>query len=446
MLLKKDQPQTHYILCSKDSITLKILFGRMSLSTTANIGDTHSKLVATEIDSSRLLSTTSCLDSPTSFRPFVPIVSETSMCYVLNKSAATIQHQWRKRRELRRRKVEETRVQELAATTIQSSFRSFTIYQAQRHQYLSAVKVQNQWRQYSARTEFERSRASAPIIQTQWKYFALASVRRRQYESSVILQRWWRGLVARVDFEKKIIAVVTIQSFFRQRAVQREIKFTATAASTIQVWWRRRRALARQKDKLLLWNVSATTIQSNWRSLVYQRDRRIQLESLTQIQTASATKIQASWRLYRLRDSFVTTRMAVIKAQSLYRARHIRQQYHELNAATSIIQSWWRRVLLQLQHSYATRIQTIWRACMAKNHSRKQRASMNSLSDLTEEAGRGRVEGLIEIKEHVHTGRLPIPPRRGLSPASFAQHDDVDPGGPVGLETPGTHTGVAFDL
>jgi len=91
MLLKKDQPQMHYILCNKDSIALKILFGRMSLSTTANIGDPHSKVVATEIDSSRLLSTTSCLDSPTTFRSFVPIVSETSICYVLNKSAATIQ-------------------------------------------------------------------------------------------------------------------------------------------------------------------------------------------------------------------------------------------------------------------------------------------------------------------------------------------------------------------
>mmetsp|Transcript_36315 Transcript_36315/g.87585 ORF Transcript_36315/g.87585 Transcript_36315/m.87585 type:complete len:1780 (+) Transcript_36315:1382-6721(+) len=258
------------------------------------------------------------------------------------------------------------RIQRLAATAIQKSWRGFSLYRVHVSTILAASIIQSYTRRMLVKTMITRKQIAASIIQRSWKRHEWLQL---ENDAALVLQSVWRSHAARVDYLRKVQASSVIQKSWRGYITRLDINGLNFAAVQIQSCWRRfwaqqnftldvleiiiaqsvvRRFLARKKYLLLdatakAHHAGAVIIQSKWRSFV----QYVKYKTCV----ADVTIVQSSIRRYLAKRAACQKREAVMKIQS-----HARMFLSKMKYTQEI----------QLRTDCATCIQSIVRAYLSR--------------------------------------------------------------------------------
>ena len=252
-----------------------------------------------------------------------------------------------------------------AAITIQSHVRRRQVQRMIAHQHRAATVIQASFRKYTSQKHYLSLKHSVTIIANYWQATLVARQHRNDY---LILKR----------------VTITMQSYIRRKRVEMMIRNQHRAATVIQAMYRC--YIERRNYSMLCRSVNV--LQCYWRATILAREcrtefirqkraitllqthvRRRQVQHMLSIQHRAATVIQAMYRCYSQRNTFVATRRSVCIIQYHWRAtlasRRSRIAYLKTRKAILTIQSHFRRKQVQLQltrqHHAATVIQTMYR-------------------------------------------------------------------------------------
>ena len=247
----------------------------------------------------------------------------------------------------------------------------------------SAVEIQRKWRGCVARAELVECRSAASEIQRRWKahrfrsrlLMNLDNLRLRR-TSATQIQSKWRSCMAREELRRGF-AAIEIQRLWRGRIALAELRECRAAATAIQASWRSKQA---RKERVVL--LAALKIQRGWKTY---RCRTLALADL-RFRRTSATKIQAKWRSCMTREEMRHC-YASIEIQRKWRGCIARAALFELRSAAGKVQRGWKAhrfrshlmmklADLRLRRTSATKVQSKWRSCMAREELRRCYASM----------------------------------------------------------------------
>ncbi|XP_015610094.1 abnormal spindle-like microcephaly-associated protein homolog isoform X2 [Cephus cinctus] len=287
----------------------------------------------------------------------------------MNKAAMIILGAWRRylaRRVLAKLKqdfIVEFQRRNTAATVIQRHWKRRQEIIKVRNNFLKTmtgiVRIQRWWRtQRDTRNfvrEFKRKREAAIVIQKRWKETLLTRMLRKRFldtrAAALRIQRFWRnrclGKATQVEYQRTRNAIVLIQSKWRATLLMRiqseSYQQKREAAELIQIWWRSILEARRGRDEFLLKKMSVRIIESWWKKMKSIRRRR----EAFHLKLKRTITIQRAWR-------------------NFYQTRNDVQQLKKAKQACTVIQSWWRMVLvcrqLKLKKQKCIVIQQWWRS------------------------------------------------------------------------------------
>jgi IQ calmodulin-binding motif len=229
--------------------------------------------------------------------------------------------------------------------------RKYRDYKARLNEYLSATKIQAQWRCYVCSRDYLHVIA-AIIIQAAWRRFRCQQFYRQQ-RAAIQVQSIWRSYICSRNF-LQIVAAIMIQAKWRAFVCAREYKRRRSAV-LIQSHWR---AFVCSKQYLLI--LAAIILQTQWRRFCC-RQRFIKYRS--------AIRIQCHWRAYACTLRFLQNVADVLIVQCYVRrwiaqrkASHMKFTFaRTIQMAVRSHQA--RQLLMELRDrkAAATKIQRVWR-------------------------------------------------------------------------------------
>jgi len=255
---------------------------------------------------------------------------------------------------------------ELAATCVQKIWRGILgrrKYIEYSNLHTAACSIQKIWRGYCQSLMYFIAVESSIVLQKMTRGFLArkANPIRVYRQSATSIQKIWRGFSVQVQFQIVLLDIVCIQSLARRKLAQRAYLERVDALSALQCGYRcflaRRKTIVkiearieeRQRyqatvmiqscaRKLIVRQTiyslqySAFVIQSGWRELLRYR-----------LMTSSATKIQAAYRVKKLRSMFLRSKKAVVDLQKYWRGYKSRLANEIQSFAATLIQCVWRR-------------------------------------------------------------------------------------------------------
>lgn len=233
---------------------------------------------------------------------------------------------------------------------------------------VAAVMVQASWRGFKRRRTFAAFQYSALSLQRVVRgHLSRCAVCRLHRERILdqqglavsYIQAWWRMTRCRRSYQSRRFACSMLQRVVRRYGSQcRDRK--DSAATSIQASFR----MYVQRVSYIRQSSAVRRIHSfyRWR-LLHRRDKAAVLQ-WRELQTACATQLQASWKSYIAKNRFLQLRLATIRIQSLYRCFACRIQYcRSLKAVTTMAEFLRRSARSQSRRRAAgIRIQSWWRA------------------------------------------------------------------------------------
>ena len=208
-----------------------------------------------------------------------------------------------------------------AATKLQGTWRSFIASNQYMQTLMSVVLVQTLGRRRLALTHFKRLKDekcrvennAATIIQSRSRGLVCARKYRQTVLDLVRIQSLARKLIAvaqleQMRYDRSVNACINVQAAWRAFSARNQYIFTIASVVLVQCLGRRRLALAnfnRLKDeKYLAENKAATMIQSEFRAHFSRMEYMLIVwdniidQSLTRcaVESCSVTKISSSWR------------------------------------------------------------------------------------------------------------------------------------------------------
>lgn len=214
---------------------------------------------------------------------------------------------------------------------------------AQRNE--AATKIQKFYRMFKFRCQMKLYKCSVLKIQN-W-YFNQMKERRyylKLRSTTIKIQQ-----IYKLKYQIKIKSVIQIQSCVRMYLAQKKFKLIRASAIKIQKWFRNK------KDRIRYLKLK--------RSLPY-----IQKKSIDYLQkiNEAATKIQKTFRIYKFRESMKKYRQSAIKIQRWHREMFLRYDFIKKKRIILQIQALYRRLYMVRRNSAALRIQSGWRAYLAR--------------------------------------------------------------------------------
>lgn len=246
------------------------------------------------------------------------------------------------------------RANEVAATAIQSAWRSFAARVAFKQDVLDIIAVQSIIRRRLAIRKADLARKSlySPAItsfQALWRGYAERSARQKfivENTAATKIQAHWRGFQAYTDFIFVIVDILVVQRKTRQwLAVRNADKLRREKAATfLQSAWRRNRA----EVNLLYSLVNIILIQSTVRRFLakkeveVRRKEREEKSAMTRKKELAAIAIQKSWRGFWGFSHFVIVRYETTRIQALVRGKLERNRYNLKLGCVILIQAVFR--------------------------------------------------------------------------------------------------------
>mmetsp|Transcript_59655 Transcript_59655/g.146277 ORF Transcript_59655/g.146277 Transcript_59655/m.146277 type:complete len:2150 (+) Transcript_59655:367-6816(+) len=265
----------------------------------------------------------------------------------------------------------------------------------------SAIILQSSWRMTLDRESFVRSVHSAVVLQQNWRAYDARMAYISTCDALIRLQSTWRAAKARSLYQSSIQSIVFVQACLRRSMAQRGFLEQQISAVIIQRIWRG--SLGRKEAdwlRLQIINSRATSIQSWWRSMTIQREYNTTLEKIIKVQAVircslarryyedlllhqryceAATSIQSQWRSLVSRQKLSRDVKSTITIQATVRGVLARRIYSNMvlsrrrleSDSARILQSVWRRRQVRCSYmqllSSVVKLQTCFRVFLSKN-------------------------------------------------------------------------------
>ncbi|MCO5561716.1 hypothetical protein L7F22_015339 [Adiantum nelumboides] len=250
------------------------------------------------------------------------------------EAALKIQSHWRRFNNMR----SYTRSKN-AAILLQRSWKKISAYRLLMTKMVtSATKLQSHWRKYRSRNSFINKKAAAILIQIMWRKYVLNRVSKQRKEAAVLkIQSHWRKYSIRKSYTETRLAVFIIQHYMRgfwERKKYVIWKETVTKLQALVRGWQLRK-------RLRMLSQSVSIIQICWRRYLTKREAERQQAKAH----CAAIKLQASWRRFSARKSFLALSALTVKIQSSVRSYICRMRYNRVIHCVTRMQALIRRRL-----------------------------------------------------------------------------------------------------
>ncbi|XP_024522077.1 abnormal spindle-like microcephaly-associated protein homolog isoform X1 [Selaginella moellendorffii] len=262
-------------------------------------------------------------------------------------AATIIQKAWRS--FLQARKEASTLRITNAVLRIQAFYRGSTQRGRYRKVADSIVKIQAAWRSFVARGRYFLTKLLVRKIEQRWEAVLSKRTFRKQRAAVTVIQASYRGWNHTRKYRRMIESAVTIQAAWKC--------FRARRAYVRTRWFIRKVAAALECRKFREQRAAAVVIQGNYRGWKWRKNYRKIVDG--------AVTIQAAWRCFVARRTFVLTKCAVKRIEQRRRAVVDRRTYEKRRAAGTVIQAhykrWDQQKRLKTTLSSIRRIQASWR-------------------------------------------------------------------------------------
>ncbi|KAJ7986238.1 hypothetical protein DPEC_G00337880 [Dallia pectoralis] len=276
---------------------------------------------------------------------------------------------------------------------VQQQFRAKLFGDKSRKQYLalrySVLRIQAIYRGRSVRRRIQNEHECATLIQSYYRRHVCQSQFRSRKEAVLVIQTQYRAYLAGKDERIKFLqvkkAALTLQACFYGMRVRQELREKHRAATVLQnavrVFFCRRRYLLLQSAAIVLQCRYRAILAGRSQHEQYNRLRRVTIKlqaayrgsrvrANLMIKCQAATIIQARFRMHKVRQAYLATKVATIMIQRVYRANRLRdlqmQRYNLMKSAAVVIQAAYRshqaRIQVARMHKAATIVQKSFRA------------------------------------------------------------------------------------
>ncbi|XP_028394821.1 abnormal spindle-like microcephaly-associated protein homolog [Dendronephthya gigantea] len=251
------------------------------------------------------------------------------------------------------------------STNMQRRFRANLKFQAAREEYLlkkkSVILLQRALRTAISVRQYQRQRQAAVVLQTRWRAelcsrkarlefhcirdsvitiqaFARGHKARKEMKrvrAAIKIQSLWRGLVQRKMYKKKRNAAQKLQACFRMLIAKSKYKKLKNTAVYLQRLVRANQLCRRHTRDYQTTRAAVVTLQAAVRGYYARKE----LERINK----AATKIQASFRRFFIRQAYLETRRSALVIQRRRRAtmmcRQATTEYQTLRSSVILLQS-----------------------------------------------------------------------------------------------------------
>ncbi|MCO5559030.1 hypothetical protein L7F22_012622 [Adiantum nelumboides] len=210
-----------------------------------------------------------------------------------------------------------------AAILLQRSWKKISAYRFMTKMVTSATKLQSHWRKYRSRNSFINRKAAAILIQITWRKYVLNRVLKQRKEAATLkIQSHWRKYSIRKSYTETRLAVFIIQHYMRGLWERKKYviwKETVTKLQAFVRGWQLRK-------RLRMLSQSVSIIQICWKRYLTKREAERQQAKAH----CAAIKLQASWRRFSGRKSFLALSASAVKIQSSIRSYICRTRYNRV--------------------------------------------------------------------------------------------------------------------
>ena len=252
-----------------------------------------------------------------------------------------------------------------AAIICQSHVRTRQVQKMINHWHESATKVQAAYRSYSQQKKYLKTKRAVNVVQVHWRAITLGRQQREAYlnqkRAAIIIQAHARRRRVEKTLAKQHRAATLIQSMYRKHTAQTHYSQLKHSVDVITNYWRATLLARQQRNEYLAQRQAIILLQS--------RARGMKTRNTIARYHKAATTIQASYRCYKQRSVYLSTKASVSVIGYYWRAtllaRKDRQTFLNKKHATITLQSHFRRSRVQRmiasKHRAATKIQSIYR-------------------------------------------------------------------------------------
>uniref|UniRef100_A0A1X7V6E3 Calponin-homology (CH) domain-containing protein n=2 Tax=Amphimedon queenslandica TaxID=400682 RepID=A0A1X7V6E3_AMPQE len=297
----------------------------------------------------------------------------------MRNSALLIQSYWRATVACRREREAYLQLKH-ATITLQSHFRRWQVQQQLSIQHEAARLIQSQYRGYTARHNYQATRAKIILLQSHWRATLLARKERDDYinkrRAVIKLQSHFRRWQVQKQLFLQHQAATLIQSHVKCYFAMQKYLLLKSKVILLQLYWRATLLARNKREEYLKNRRAAITIQSHF--------KRWQVQKQLAIRHEAATLIQSHVKRYIASQNFATLKLKIICLQAYWRAtllaRKERESYLDKRRAAILIQSHFRRWQVQqqlsIQHEAARLIQSQYRGYTARHNYQAIRAKI----------------------------------------------------------------------
>ncbi|XP_066503175.1 abnormal spindle-like microcephaly-associated protein isoform X2 [Hoplias malabaricus] len=296
----------------------------------------------------------------TAYRRFV---AQSYFCS-LKRSVVVVQQRYRAKMEGEKLRKEYQSLK-CATVKIQALWRGRAERKRVDQLHCCAVVIQSYFRTYVIRRKFMALKHAAELIQRRYKAFRMGRKIQSEFlatkKAVTVLQSAYRGMKVRQDMIKKNKAATLIQSLVKAFMCRKTFLAQKRAATKIQQHYRAHVLRFSERNYYLQLRQGTIKLQAIYRGSRVRRELKMRHQA--------ATVIQACFKMYKARVSYLAAKCAAIIIQQRYRAHILgkgtRESYLRIRAATVCIQSTFRgmkvRKDLQKMNKAASTIQACFR-------------------------------------------------------------------------------------
>ncbi|XP_036443214.1 abnormal spindle-like microcephaly-associated protein [Colossoma macropomum] len=255
-----------------------------------------------------------------------------------------------------------------AIVTIQSGFRGMKVRRDLQKMHLAATTIQACFRGHSQLVKYRRQKWAAYVIQRRFRANEMKNAVEKQYmamkKAALCIQSAYRGMRTRRELVKKHKSATLIQTFVRAFMCRKKFLAQKSAAIIIQQHYRAHILRCSERDYYVQLRQATISLQAVYRGSRVRRELKKKQQA--------ATVIQACFRMYKARVSYLAAKCATIIIQQRYRAhicgKRTRASYQRMKTAIVTIQSGFRGMKVRRDLQKMRLAATIIQACF-RGHS-----------------------------------------------------------------------------
>ncbi|XP_033114872.1 abnormal spindle-like microcephaly-associated protein homolog [Anneissia japonica] len=280
-----------------------------------------------------------------------------------------------------------------SARVIQSAWRLYKIRKSVRLSKLketSVVVIQRAARRYLRNVQNKKTAEAVVKIQTWYRCIlakkTLCNLRQAQLmkekeEAAKILQHWFRCYRTRKHFVQLRQASVLLQAAVKGYQARKHFNSMRKAAVVVQTRYRSLQCARQTRQRYILYRTAVVNLQAAIRgNLARKFTKRVK----------AARIIQAAWRAYKAKSSYVEILKAAIKIQALFRGYRARTYFRKLKSAALVVQRRYhanKKMLIQQMIYGITRgacitIQAAFRSYLCRKNYKNLRRKIISMQSL----------------------------------------------------------------